>query len=132
MTTINLQAARRDIQIEQGKSIEINFAVTRNNVPLDCTGFVARGQVRTPYPAGTLIMSLTQANNRVVWVSQAGGTFKVVIEPAATTGGALQFTRESPTIVNAVYDIEIESPSGVIYPVCKGNFQVYREVTTIS
>jgi hypothetical protein len=125
-TTIDLSPAVRNLVIEQGQSAEINWAVTQGATPMNLTGFTARLQVRRTVADATTLINCTLANGKLVWVSQAGGTFKLVLVPADTT--SLLFKKGEDSI-DAVYDLELESGAGVVYKVCKGSFTINREVT---
>lgn len=128
MADISLVAVTKDIEMDQGSSIEIPFAVTRSSVVLNLTGYTLRAQVRSSYAAaGSPLINLTQANGKIAFVSASLGTFKIVLAPSDTIN--LQFTKDSPDVINAVYDIELISPTSVVYKASKGAFDIYREAT---
>jgi len=130
--TVNLAAATRNIVIEQGSSVELPFAATRNAVPLNMADYTLNMQVRRTYASTEVLVNCTIANGRLVWVNQLGGTFKLVLPPEATS--ALRFTTEelSTGSIEAVFDIEIQNViGGVVYKGVKGSFTINREITRV-
>ena len=130
--TINLAAVVNDIEMEQGASVEVPFAITRSSSPLDLTGFTLNLQVRRTFADTSTIINCTTANGRLVWVNQAGGTFKLVLAPDATTG--IRFTADEQTegSLTGVYDLEIQdTASGFVYKGVKGAWVINREVTRV-
>lgn len=127
MADVNLEAAVIPITIEQGKTVEIPFTAQRNSMAFDLTDFSVRFQVRETYNSSNTIINGTLQNGKIVWVNQAQGQFKFVIQPTDTSiiGGS----RFNEDTFECVYDIELVSPLGTVYPGAKGPFTIKREVT---
>jgi hypothetical protein len=125
-TTIDLTPAIRNIAIEQGQSVEIPFAITQGASPLNMTGYDVRLQVRRTLADTTTLINCTLANGKISWVSQSGGTFKLILLPTDTSG--LRF-KTGEDAIDAVYDLELINNTGVVFKACKGSFTINREVT---
>lgn len=126
MAAVNLEAAVVPITIEQGKSVEIAFAATRNGVPFDLTGFDLRLQVRQTWESPALI-NCTLANGKLVWIDAAAGRYRLVLQPADTS--LIQGSKFSDGSLECVYDSELISVAGTVYAGSKGTFTIKREVT---
>lgn len=128
MTAITLSGLQRDITADQGSSIQINFALTNQvGAPLDLSGYTLRLQVRKSYADSSTLINATLANGKLVWVSQAGGTFYLLLSPTDTN--SVRFPTDTPELLEAVYDLEIESPTGFVSKPVRGAFNLNREVT---
>ena len=125
-TTIDLTPAVRNLVIEQGQSVEVPFAVTRNNLALDLTGYDLRLQVRRTYADTSTLVNCTLANGKLVWLTQNQGTFKLVLVPTDTASIRFKAGEDS---IDGVYDLELVSPNATVYKACKGSFTINREVT---
>lgn len=131
-TTIDLQAKTSNILMDQGSSLEIPFAVQRGDAPLDMTGFTLRAQFRKSYSNPDVVINCTMANGKVAFVDMVGGTFVLRLLPTDTSYAGnpkIVFTKDSPDELELVYDIEIETASGVVYRPVTGTMTVRREVT---
>lgn len=132
MATIDLQAATKNIFMDQGSSLEIPFAVTRAGDPLDLTGYTLRAQFRKSYSNPDVVINCTMSNGKLAVVDVLGGTFALSLVPADTSYAGnpkVTFSKESPDELELVYDIEMEAITGVVYKVCKGTLTIYREGT---
>jgi hypothetical protein len=89
------------------------------NTPQDLTSYVARMSIKDKV-GGTELMSLTTTNDRIV-VDDTAKTITLAID--ATDTAAITFKR-------GVYDLELESPAGVVTALMFGNVTVTNEVTT--
>lgn len=127
MASVNLEAAVVPITIEQGKTVVIPFAATRNALPMDLTGYEVRLQVRETFSSAGTLLSCTTANGKVSWVNQAQGQYQLVLAPSDTT--AIPASKFSEDTLDAVYDCELVSSVGDVYPASKGTFTIKREVT---
>lgn len=131
-TTIDLQAVTKNFVMDQGKSFEIPFAVTRGDAPLDMTGYTLRAQFRKSASNSDVVINCTMANGKVAFVDVIGGTFVLRLLPTDTSYAGnpkVTFTKDSPDELDLVYDIEAETATGIVYPICKGTLTIYREVT---
>jgi hypothetical protein len=128
MATVSLQGEQRDIVAHQGSSIRIDFALTNQaSLPLDMSGYTLRLQVRKSYADTSTLINATLANGKLVWIAQASGTFYLLLGPTDTN--TLRFPTDNPGSLEAVYDLEIESPTGFVTKPCHGLFTLTREVT---
>jgi len=121
-----MAAGTLNIVIEQGATFQkkltwaddITFPLAGN--PIDITGYTARMQLReekdSPDPA---ILELTDANGRIT-IGGANGEIDLFIDDADT---------ETLTIESGFYDLEIESPAGIVTRLVEGTFQLSTEVT---
>lgn len=131
-TTIDLQAVTKNFVMDQGKSFEVPFAVTRNDAPLDMTGYILRAQFRKSVSNPDVVINCTQANGKIAFVDDQGGTFLLRLLPSDTSYAGnpkVSFSKDSPDELELVYDIEAETITGIVYPVCKGTLTIHREVT---
>jgi hypothetical protein len=132
MSTIDLSAPVRDIQIDQGSSAEIPFYATRSGNPLEMTGWTLRAQFRKSLSATDTVINGTLSNGILAWVDAAQGRFKLVFTPLVTSYAGnpkVMFSKESPDELELVYDIEAETPAGIVYKICKGTLTIHREST---
>ena len=105
---------------EQGADYALVVIVKdANSVVRDLTGYTARMQVRATSDAATSLLELTTANGRIT-ITEASGRLDLSVTAAVTA--ALTF-RE------AVYDLEIISPTGVVERLIQGRARLSREVT---
>lgn len=128
MTAITLSGLQRDITADQGSSIRIDFALTNQvGAPLDLSGYTLRLQVRKSFADSTTLINATLANSKLAWTNQAGGTFYLLLSPSDTN--TIRFASDKPDLLEAVYDLEIESPTGFVSKPVRGAFNLQREVT---
>lgn len=132
MAIIDLQAPTRDINMDQGSSLQIPFSVMRNAAAMDLTGYTLRAQFRKSSSASDVIINCTQANGKLQFVDIIGGTFILNLLPTDTSYAGnpkMSFSKDSPDELDLVYDIELVAPNGDVYIVTKGTLTVFREVT---
>lgn len=89
------------------------------NTPVDLTGFTARMTIKDKV-GGTELMALTTGNGRIV-IDEAN--FKITLLVSATDTAAIAWKK-------GVYDLELESPTGVVTSLMDGKITVSLEVTT--
>lgn len=114
-----MPAAVYGITIEQGTTFQ--FAVTyrdSDGVLVNLTGYTARMQIRERVSSTTTLLDVSTSD--YITLGGAAGTVTVSV-PAATTA-AMDFTR-------GVYDLEIESSSGVVTRLLQGDVEFSKEVT---
>lgn len=121
-----MAAGTLDIVIEQGATFQkkltwaddINFPASGN--PIDITGYTARMHLReekdSPDPP---IIALTDSNGRIT-IGGANGEIDLFIDDADT---------EALTIESGFYDLEVESPAGIVTRLIEGTFLLSTEVT---
>lgn len=103
----------------QGTTVFEQWTYEVNNLPVDLFGYTARMQVRESYKSTAKILDLTTANGGVV-LGGAAGTVNIIV---AATVTATLFAKEY------VYDLELISPSNMVYRLMEGKFIVTSEVT---
>lgn len=115
-----MTAGRNDITIEQGATFTYSLIwKDSNSVPIDLTGYSARMQVRKTYNDSTAVLDLSSDDGNIT-LGGALGTIDVVAGAAATA---------IITIRAGVYDLELESPTGVVTRLIEGKVTVNPEVT---
>lgn len=115
-----MTAATYNITVEQGATFTLDL-VYKDNVgtPIDLTGYTARMQIRRSYSATSPLATFTTENGRIV-LGTTDGTVSVTGEAALTA---------SIGVRNAVYDLELISPTGVVTRLIRGSVSVSPEVT---
>lgn len=89
-------------------------------VPINISGYTARMQIRRTLESSTPMISLTTENNRlVINPSDADNQVLITLTDAET----------STLTTSGVYDLEIESPDGVVSRVLQGDVTLSLEVT---
>jgi len=89
------------------------------NTPQDLTGYVARMSIKDKV-GGTELMALDTTNLRIL-IDNTTKTIKLDIDALDTA--AITWKR-------GIYDLELESPAGVVTALMFGNVTVTNEVTT--
>lgn len=89
-------------------------------VPIDISGYTARMHIRRTLESSTPMISLTTENNRLV-INPGDADNQVVI--------TLTDEETSTLTTSGVYDLEIESPDGVVSRVLQGAVTLSLEVT---
>lgn len=131
MSNIDLSSAIKNITIQQGSTVEVPFQALRNLAPIDLTNYLVRLQVRRFIGDSTVLINATQANSKLIWTDHLTGQFKLSLVPADTSSagnGKIRFSNDED-VLDCVYDLELESPIGVVFPLCRGAFNINREVT---
>lgn len=117
-----MAAATYNILIEQGATFQLHIVYKdSNDAPVNLTGYTARMQVRQKYSDATALLTLTTANGAIT-LGGALGTIDVV--------AAADLTDEI-TARCGVYDLELQSPSGVVTRLIEGAVTISPEVTKI-
>lgn len=129
MADISLTGVRKDLEIVQGNNVTINFELRNtDDTPLDMSAYDLRLQVRETYASTSTLINCTLMNGKLAWVSQANGTFKLVLTPSDTS--SLRFSSASPDVLEAVYDLEVIAPTALgVFKPWYGSFTILREVT---
>ncbi len=109
-----------DIIIKQGETFKMTITYSISGTPVNITGFDARMQLRPSYDSLLLLANLTSEGGGGLTITGAAGKIDVVI-PAEKTANI--------TVLEGVYDLEIENPSGEVTRLIGGKFTVSREVT---
>lgn len=115
-------AGKYKIICDQGstlrRTLTINAQAT-TPTPWNLTGFSARMHVRTTIEATTTVLELGTDIGGLEITATPG---ELLLEVSATDTAAL-------TAAIYVYDLEVESPSGIVTRLLEGSFVVRREVT---
>lgn len=112
-----MAAGKYNILVQQGSDYiqKITVKESVSQLPVNITGCTVRGQIRVSVedatPAATFVTSIVDAIN---------GVFQISLSNASTA--ELDFD-------TAVYDVEIEYPSGVIDRLLQGKVVLSKEVT---
>lgn len=117
-----MSAARYDFIMEQGATFDyvITFySDSSGTIPFDLTGYTARMDIKNNIDDATAIISLTTDNGRIT-LGGVNGTVQLVV--SATDTAALNFER-------GVYDLELQSGSGVVTRLIQGAVTFEKEVT---
>ena len=128
MADITLTGIEKNITIDQGSTQDIHFQLfDEAGAVLDMTGYDLRFQVRDVN--GVVKINGTIANSKMAWITQAQGKFKIFLIPSDTT--SLQFTKDSPTLLECVYDVEVVAPTAIpgTQKPWYGTFNIKREIT---
>jgi hypothetical protein len=97
----------------------ISGGYVQYNTPQDLTSYVARMSIKDKV-GGTELMALTTANSRIL-IDNTTKTITLEIDAVDTAA----ITWKAGT-----YDLELESPSGVVTALMYGAVKVTKEVTT--
>lgn len=111
-----MSALIQDITIEQGATFQREYTVTdsRGAGLSDFTSYTSRGTLRDN--SGTLVLSFT--------VTITGPKTVLVSLTAAQTAAL-----PASTSYTHKYDIEVQSPSGVVYRIAQGRAEISAEQT---
>lgn len=102
-----------------GFSTYTSGGILQYNTPVPLTGYLARMDVKTDI-GGTLLISLTTTNGRII-IDDVNYEITLLLTDEETA--ALTFEE-------GVYTLEMEAPTGEVYPLITGKFTVHEEVTT--
>ena len=112
-----MSAGIYNIKADQGSTFVFKFTITTNNVPWNLTGYSARMQVRSSVQSSTTILNLVSTTNITL-----------------TSLGVITVTVDATTMASIasgsfVYDLEVQSSSGIVTRLLQGKFIVSPEVT---
>ncbi len=114
-----MSAGIYDYTVEQGATFIRVFTWNNpNGTPVDLTGYTARMQIRQSVVSPTYYYQALSGGDIVLGGS--AGTITLTI-PAPTSAAW--------TFIKGVYDLELQSPSGIVTRLVQGNVTVSREVT---
>jgi hypothetical protein len=115
-------AAIWKIVLEQGETWRPILTIQDSGGdPVDLTAYTARMHVRESIDSPTPLLALTSGPDPGgITLGGAAGTLALYLSATATA--ALVWS-------HAIYDLEIESPSGDVTRLLKGEIEVNREVT---
>jgi hypothetical protein len=117
-----------NITCEQGstfiRTIEIEYpdpSDPTTYLPFDLTGYSARMQVRRTVDSSATMISLTSAVGGGIEMQYAGSDNALRV--------SMTDEQTSTITSDGVYDLEIESSSGIVSRVIRGSFTLIPEVT---
>ena len=125
-----MAAGNYSFTIEQGTTFERVFKYKdENGAPVDLTGYDVRMQIRSSYDSVTTLASLTSGSGDFVLSVPIDA-----VEPYTTTKNQIKLTISATntaayTFDQALYDIELESETGVVTRLLQGKIKLSREVT---
>jgi len=108
-----------DLCLPQGQTFSQSFRWKQDGAVVDLSGYVGRAMFRSTYEAPTVALSLTTANGGVS-ISALGGL--ITLSASAASMSAI-------TAGRYVYDMELESSTGIVKRLVEGVAQVTRETT---
>ena len=115
-----MPATPYNFTIEQGTTFTIAFAYRDSaGNPINITGFSARMHARQPIESARTLINATTANGLL---AITGVTGTITLSMTATQTAALNFT-------TARYDLELESPAGIVTRLIEGTITLSKEVT---
>jgi len=116
------------LSADQGSTRIFTITVRdENNALFDLTNCLLRAQVRTSYSATSTVINATLANGKLAITNAVGGVLTWTITPEDTAGKPI-FKGDADS-VELVYDIEVQTPSGVVGKPVRGTLTLNREVT---
>jgi len=117
-----MSAGKYTTSILQGATFQrdITWTDNTNNTPIDLTGSIVRLQARKRLTSDTTVLDLSTATSGITITDALNGQFQILLTAAETA--ALDFA-------TAVYDLEVEFPSGEIRRVLEGTLELKKEVT---
>lgn len=117
-----MSAVQQDITIEQGATFQLEL-IWKNpdTTPINLTGYTARMQVRKKHADTVKVLDLTTQNGKII-ITPLLGKINVTV-PATET--------DDITIKTGVYDLELESSTGIVTRLIEGGVTVSPEVTRV-
>lgn len=102
----------------QGSTFSRHLVYKIDDVPVNLSGYSARMQVRELHESDEYLVYLQQ--NSGITLGGSAGTIDILIDDTTTANFI---------IGDHVYDLEVESPSGITDRLIEGRFLVTPEVT---
>lgn len=112
-----MSAGIYNIKADQGSTFIFSFTITTDDVAWNLNGYSARMQVRASTQSTTKILDLVSTTN--ITLTNLG---VVTVTVSATAMAAIASG-------NFVYDLEVQSSSGIVTRLLQGKFTVTPEVT---
>lgn len=108
---------RTGLTIPQGVHWGIAWPITQDGEPLDLTGWTVKAQIRKNIESDTVLYEWSNAAGNVT-VNDSQVT--LLVSPATSTAWTWE---------RGVYDVELTSPSAIVYRIAAGPVYVSPEVT---
>lgn len=112
------EPAEYDFTVRQGGTWARQMTLAVDDVNVDLTTYSARMKIRSS-PGSTVLLSLTSSSGIVL---DEDNSPNITVTITDEQSAALDF-------VYAVYDLEIESAGGVVYPLLYGRITLQKEIT---
>lgn len=123
-----MAAGKYDLYIEQGATFDETFTwIKSDGQPQDLTGYIARMMIRTTVDSNTVLANYSTTNGKIT--VNSSGQIHVVVPATETTGYTNWGSSQGANVAFAVYDLELESPSGYVTRLLKGKVTLDFEVT---
>ena len=110
-----MSAGSYNFTLAQGATLDRTVTVQENGSAMDLTGYTPRMQVRETHDSTSILLTVTCS------ISDASGGI-IRLQATATTTASIEEGIY-------VYDLEIESSTGVVTRLLQGNVTVTPEVT---
>ena len=111
-------AKTHNIEIDAGATFQLQASyLDDNDVAINLTGYTARMHVRETVTSPSTVIALTSSSG--ITITPATGTLDIAIAASVT----------KDLVGPYVYDLEIESVSGVVDRLLQGSITVNPEVT---
>tara|TARA_S200002703_G_scaffold158507_1_gene169068 strand:- start:175 stop:510 length:336 start_codon:yes stop_codon:yes gene_type:complete len=110
-----MSAGSYNFTLEQGATLDRTVTVQESGSAMDLTGYTPRMQVRETHDSTSILLTVTCS------VANASGGI-IRLQASATTTASIEEGIY-------VYDLEIESSTGVVTRLLQGNVTVTPEVT---
>ena len=120
-------AVTRNITVDQGSTYIEVWNITQAGTPIDFAGYEIRMMVRRTVDSSAALLSFSSLGSPaeiIISTPTTLGQITLTIPASATT--AVSFSGDD---YENVYDLEIESPLGVITRITQGTFIIKREIT---
>jgi hypothetical protein len=113
-------AAKHNFKMEQGATFSRTFVLTDDvGTPIDITSYIARMQIRSSIAASSTILDATSLGSYMT-VGSTDGKITLTV-PATVTS--------TYTTIDSVYDLEVQSPTGIVTRLLEGSVKLDLNVT---
>lgn len=110
-----------NLDVEQGATFDVTLTwKDAGGSPVDLTGYTARAQVRSMVTSAVPLVDMTVGNGRLT-LGGTAGTIRILLDDTTTAA--------FPAPFSGVWDLEVESGSGVTTRLLAGAVTVTPEVT---
>ena len=120
-----MTAAKRDLYIEQGATFQLSFIwydgdANDQGSPVDLTGCQGRMQIRKSQQQPAILDAVSFGPTPQIVLYGTTGKISITLTPIDTN----QLTQKS-----ALYDFEVEFPSGAVFRLMEGKVTVSPNIT---
>lgn len=114
--------------MQQGATFQLQLLIQDANTnPINLSTYSAYMAIKTDYANTTLTEQLSTANSEIQMGSNTG-IYNLTLSAARTANVYVDLTKGFPPKSNYVYDLQIQSGSGVVTKIMYGNIYFYGEV----